>query len=232
VHDVAHEYPEIEIVGIDISQRMIAYAQAHAKARKLPNAHFQVMDALKPLNFPDGSFDLVNTRTIMGFVSATQWPLLIEECKRILRLGGVLRITEGETGFSNMAAYETLWGLINKAFSLTKRSFSPTGVFSDSTVMLRRLLQRAGFEHTRILSHVLDYSTGNALHDLVYQDMKVAFKLLYPFVKLTGDVTQEEFDDLYERAMKEMESNDFCALGYLLTAWGTKPTEVAEKDRV
>src|SRR5579859_6069735 len=59
VHEVAHTYPEMEVVGVDISQRMITYARTHAQVRKLPNARFIVMDVLKPLDFPDASFDLV-----------------------------------------------------------------------------------------------------------------------------------------------------------------------------
>src|SRR6266852_7513435 len=67
-HEVAHSYPEMEVTGIDISKRMIEYARAHARVRKLDNAHFRVMDALKPLGFPDESFDLVNARTIFAFM--------------------------------------------------------------------------------------------------------------------------------------------------------------------
>ncbi len=68
MHDVAHTYPEIEVTGIDISHNMIAYARAHAEVRGLTNAHFQVMNALEQLDFPDASFDLVNARAALGFV--------------------------------------------------------------------------------------------------------------------------------------------------------------------
>src|SRR5947209_2188732 len=60
VLQTAQEHPDIEVTGIDISVRMVEYAREHAKARGLDNAHFQVMDALKPLGFADNSFDLVN----------------------------------------------------------------------------------------------------------------------------------------------------------------------------
>src|SRR5690242_6061065 len=53
VHEVAHTYPDREVTGIDISTRMISYARAHARARRLANAKFIVMNALKPLQFPD-----------------------------------------------------------------------------------------------------------------------------------------------------------------------------------
>src|SRR6266566_8486846 len=44
--DVAFEYPEIEVMGIDLSRTMVEYARARAGARGLDNARFCVMDAL------------------------------------------------------------------------------------------------------------------------------------------------------------------------------------------
>src|SRR6266702_3784957 len=48
--EVADRYPDIKVVGIDISKSMIEYARALAKAQKLKNVEFLVMDALKPLH--------------------------------------------------------------------------------------------------------------------------------------------------------------------------------------
>src|SRR5581483_2738272 len=59
---VAHRQIQ-ELVGIDLSWRMIEYAQAQAKAQHVDQrTRWFVMDALKPLSFPDASFNLVNTR--------------------------------------------------------------------------------------------------------------------------------------------------------------------------
>src|SRR6266699_2543618 len=43
---------------------------------------------------PGGWFDLVNARTIAGFMRTSDWPALVQECVRILRPGGILRFTE------------------------------------------------------------------------------------------------------------------------------------------
>src|SRR6266436_6885658 len=56
--EVAFAYPEIEVVGFDISRAMIDYANAFARVQGLHNLSFQVMDILQPLTFPDSSFDL------------------------------------------------------------------------------------------------------------------------------------------------------------------------------
>lgn len=50
--EVAYTYSDIEVVGVDISERMIAYASAQAQVQQRANVSFQVMDILKPLAFP------------------------------------------------------------------------------------------------------------------------------------------------------------------------------------
>src|SRR5260370_21869077 len=90
VHTVAQTYPQTQATGIDVSTTMITYAQAIAHVMRLGNAHFCVMDATRPLDFPDASFDLVNARLVSGFLLSEQWPLLLAECTRMLRPGGIV----------------------------------------------------------------------------------------------------------------------------------------------
>src|SRR5215472_7892451 len=70
--DVAHTYPDRRVVGIDISTAMITYAQAQASAQRLSNVNFAVMNALQPLDFETGTFDLVNVRAAVGYVPREQ----------------------------------------------------------------------------------------------------------------------------------------------------------------
>jgi SAM-dependent methyltransferase len=57
VVNVAHHYPHIEAMGIDINRTMIDYANATARSQGLYNASFEVMDAKKPLAFQTNSQD-------------------------------------------------------------------------------------------------------------------------------------------------------------------------------
>src|SRR5437868_3986389 len=56
--EMAFHHQDMQVVGVDISVNMTRYAQAQAKVQGLDNAHFLAMDARKPLDFPDASFDL------------------------------------------------------------------------------------------------------------------------------------------------------------------------------
>ncbi len=222
VHEVAHSYPEMEVTGIDISARMVEYARAHAKVRRLDNAHFRVMNVLKPLDFPDGSIDLVNARAIFTFMPPASWPMLIQEALRILRPGGFIRLTEVEMGFANTPAFERYCWTFNRALQLAGQSFSPNGLHPGITPMLGRFLRDAGCQHIKKKAHVIDFSTGEDAHGGFYQDLRLGFKLGQPFLVKTGVITQEEVDQLYQQALDEMQSEQFCALWYLLTVWGEK----------
>src|SRR5438552_2495374 len=49
--DVARSYPNKEIIGIDISDMMLTYANEQKKLHELENIHFEKMDARQQLAF-------------------------------------------------------------------------------------------------------------------------------------------------------------------------------------
>src|SRR2546421_2811274 len=221
--DVAFEYPKKRVLGIDLSRSVIEYACAQARVQGLDNASFKVMDALKPLELPDNSFDLVNARFLFGFMAKEAWPKLMQECLRILRPGGILRLTECESPLSNSFASERLYGMISRSLFAAGRSFSPDGRHDGITPMLGRFLRDAGYQHIQQKAHVLDCSMGMEAYGSFYQDFMIGLKLLQPFMIKMGVTSEEEFEDQYQRALAEMMMNDFNGVWFYLSAWGTKP---------
>jgi ubiquinone/menaquinone biosynthesis C-methylase UbiE len=219
---LTQEYSHIQGVGIDISHLMIEYANRLATLRGLSNARFEVMDATKPLDFPDHHFDLVNGRILVGFLSKAQWPTLVQECARITRPGGMLRFTEAEWGFTNSPAFDTLSGFIGLAAYRAGHSFSPHGRTVGNATMLRFFLQRAGYQDIACQAHVVDYSAGTELHEGNVQDHLVFHKLIQPFFVQMQVATQEELESLYAQMEQEVQAPDFCALDFYLTVWGNK----------
>jgi SAM-dependent methyltransferase len=224
VQRVARDYPHMHVTGIDLSTTMVAYAQAMAGVMRLDNAHFCVMDATGPLYFPDASFDLVNARLVSGFLLPAHWPLLLAECQRLLRPGGIVRLTEGEWGIVTGAAPAAarLFGLGLDALHRAGRSFSPDGRYQAITPMLRQFLLRAGFGDLRCRSYAIDHSSRTEAHRGFCENYQLLFKLGQPFLLQQGLATQEELDTLYEQALCEMLAEDFGALLFLLTVWGRK----------
>jgi len=223
VQEVAFAYPEKEVVGIDSSTTMISYAQAQANVQHLENASFLVMDATEPLAFEDQSFDLVNARLI-AFLTPQQWPGLVQECLRILRPGGILRLTECQgPGITNSAAFEQQVSFFAQALYRAGQSYSPDGRQLGIVPMLSSFLRRAGCQHIGHRAHMIDFSAGEAAHALWSRDMKVFFKLLQPFFIATGVTTQEEADKLYAQMEIDMLSDDFSGVHLFTTVWGEKP---------
>jgi ubiquinone/menaquinone biosynthesis C-methylase UbiE len=221
--DVAQAYPETQVVGFDCSEPMIQYAGAHARSRGIQNVTFEVMNALHPLDFPGESFDLVNARGIFGFMSPETWPALLQECKRILRKNGVMRLTELETPYSNTPAHARLWDAFAQALYVTGRSYSPHGHNIGIVTVMSGLLRDAGFAQVRQKAHVADFSAGTKAFEGWYQSNKMTFPLLEPFIVQSGVISKEEYEQTYQQMVAEMLSNDFCGAVFLLTALGNKP---------
>ena len=223
VNEVAQQYPHIDVTGIDISKNTINYAKAHAQVRKLNNAHFVMMDALKPLDFPDAFFDIVNMRTVVGFVPPAQWVPYLTECTRVLRSGGILRLTEGEYGFTNKPAHEQFMALLNQAQYRAGRSFSPTGHNAGMIAMLRPLLKHAGIENIQSKAHVIDYSFGMEAYEEGIEDIKFVLELVQPLLFGTKVITPEAYTEMHTQILEEIQAEDFSGVTVLLTVWGEKP---------
>jgi len=102
VLDLASAYRHMEVVGVDLSEKMVNYANS----RKWPHTTFHLMDVRQPLDFPDETFDFVNARLLFTFMPKDAWPRLLKECKRITRPGGYVRLTESDTLISNSPAFD------------------------------------------------------------------------------------------------------------------------------
>lgn len=221
--EVAYTYSDMEVIGVDISERMIAYANAQAQVQQRPNVQFQVMNILHPLAFPDSSFDLINARLISGFMRQEAWPGFFAECLRLLRPGGILRLTEIEAGMANKLYFEKALHTGIAAMHRAGLSFSPNGLHYGIVQMLPYLFRQAGFSLLGTKAHFLDFSYGTEAHESFCQDLELALPLFEPLIVKTGLATSEEWQELFQAGLAEMYEEDFCSAWMMLTAWGKKP---------
>jgi SAM-dependent methyltransferase len=222
---VAATHPNITVVGIDRSQQMIEYARSRARMRNIQNARFSFTDITQLLELTDGSFDLVNARFLQPVLPRSVWPLFISECKRVLRPGGILRLGEFEFGASNMPATNRLMQLVPEVFYQTGRSFSPDGHSMGITYMLGHFLRAGGYCDVNLRAYAVDYSVGSPCYQSFTQYLRITFSqyFLGSYLTKEGIMTQEAYEDLYERALREMLSDQFCAIAYFLTVLGERP---------
>ncbi|HLI69130.1 MAG TPA: methyltransferase domain-containing protein [Ktedonobacteraceae bacterium] len=219
--EVAKTYPSISLlVGIDISQRMLDFARARAEAEGVSDrVEFHVMDALRMLEFPNDFFSLVNQRLGWGYLRTWDWPKLLQEFQRVARPGGVVRVTESDLGRNTSSAAMQLIELSQKAFYQSGHLFTPTG---DGVIgQLARLLQRHGLQNVRTRTYTLEYPFGSPGWQLALEDMRLVYRTMRPFLEKWVHIP-DNYEEIYQQALRDVQQPDCVGGLTLLTAWGTK----------
>jgi ubiquinone/menaquinone biosynthesis C-methylase UbiE len=223
VIETAKTYPNISyLVGADISSKMIEYARAQAKAKQVSErVEFRVMDALRMLEFPTGSFDLVNHRLAVSWVRTWDWPKLLEEYQRVARPGGVVRISEADWVMETSSpALSRFLGLGLKAFYQAGHFFTPKsdGVAGE----LPRLLSQHGLENVQTRACTMEYRAGTLEWQDFYKDMELGIRTSQPFLR-KWMCLPDDYESICQQALSEMQHPDFVAKGHMQTVWGTTP---------
>ena len=220
--ELAQQYPTIQVVGIDISERMIRYAQQRAEeAGVADRVTFQIMDALQGLAFREHSFDLVNERASSGYVRTWEWQKFLEELQRVARPSGVVRITEGEMFHSNAPALGKLCELPVRALHHAGHFFEPTvtGIIDH----LKMLMKQTQYVHIHQRSYVLEYETGTQTPEAqaFSEDIQYLFRTIRPFLRKFGGLP-DDYTALYQQAVEELQQPGYVVRAGGLTVWGTK----------
>jgi ubiquinone/menaquinone biosynthesis C-methylase UbiE len=221
--EAATTYPSISaLVGVDVSDKMLAYARRQAEAQQVSDrVQFRVMDALRRLDFPDDSFDLVNLRFGMSYLRTWDWPSLLQEMGRVSQAGGVIRVTESEMIFeSSSSALLQLTHLLFEAFCQAGHFFTPTG--DGVTSQLARLLQQSGLKPVQTRAHAVEYRSGTASGQHFAEDMKHVFRTVVPYIRKWTSVPAD-YETIYQQALAELQQPDCVTTWRLLTAWGSSP---------
>ena len=222
LRETARTYPTIEkLVGGDISGQMMEYARAQAKAELLDErVQFKTMDALRVLEFPVGSFDLVNQRLGGSWLRTWDWKKILLEYQRVCRPGGIIRITDANVIESNSPALTKLLDIFLMVFYRSGRFFEEER--SGLTSRLASLMTQYGIEDVQTRVCTLVYRAGTESTQDFCRDMVLTFHVLLPFFQKWTRVPSD-YQEISQQALKEMEQPDFVATWTLLTAWGIRP---------
>jgi ubiquinone/menaquinone biosynthesis C-methylase UbiE len=222
--EVAKTYPHMALlVGVDISGTILEYAQAQAQAQEHQVAHrieFRAMDALRRLEFPDDLFDLVNQRLGSSFLRAWDWMRILQEYKRVVRPGGIVRITESDmVKESSSPALLRFNDIVFRALDEAGHflGHQPDGVTSE----LVNLLKQQGFRNIQTRVHRVEYRTGTPQGERYFEDTRYATRTLLPFLQKWTQVP-EDYDSLCQQMFNEMQQPDFFSIWQLLTVWAVK----------
>jgi ubiquinone/menaquinone biosynthesis C-methylase UbiE len=226
--EAARTYPTIErLVGVDISNKMMAYARAKAKDEGLDGrVEFLTMDALRILEFPASSFDLINQRAGISWLRTWEWTKLLSEYQRVCRTDGIIRITEGTIVVeSNSPALTKLSEISLEAMHHSGRlwTLNSGGVGHE----LASLMTTHGIKDVESRTHTLVHRAGTQAGQYFYDDVAMTFRIGLPFLQKWARIPSD-YEEIYQQTLKEMRQPDFFATVTFLTAWGKSP---AKKER-
>jgi ubiquinone/menaquinone biosynthesis C-methylase UbiE len=214
----------MSLVGIDIDEYFVQAARTEAQmARVDDRVVFLKMDALKKLEFPDASFDLVNLRFRNGFLRLWDWPNLLKEAARVTRPQGVIRITEMEIArrSSSPALLQIGQMAVNAFFHSGHFSEpEPTGL----TAHLEEFLLQQGYQQiqTKRIAPLIELKgeTGRITHE----SLITHFMRLRSFVVKWSGSGAKEYDCLYQELLNDMQQNDFFYDQPYFIIWGMRGT--------
>lgn len=219
--EVARALPQASLrVGIDVSKRMLDYAQAQAEAQQVnERVEFHVMDALRMLEFPSQTFNLVNQRIGTGYLRTWDWQKLLQEYQRVCVPGGIVRVTEMDvTPRSNSPALMQIGELFVQALANAGHLFTSQG---DSIVnQLPKLLEQHGLQNVQTHAYTLEHRNGSPEWPGYVENTMSAFRTLAPFLRKWTQVP-DDYEAIYQQMLHEIQQPDAFMIGTLVTAWGT-----------
>lgn len=130
--------PSGRVVGIDLSDRMVAAAQRAADERRLPNAGFARMDAER-LALPDAGFDVAICA--LGLMYMPEPLQALREMRRVLRQGG--RVALAVWGERLRCGWSALFPIVDAEVA---SDVCPLFFRLGEQDALARLCAEAGFE--------------------------------------------------------------------------------------
>jgi len=200
-HLVAPRVSPGSVIGIDLSDNMLALA----RSKKSKNVQFLGM-AAERLVFKPETFDLVTMGEALAYLGDPNDALA--EARRVLREGGRLAVSNQRRSLSTRAQdlfFQGLAPLARRHYLSLPRYSSERSRFGEPNV-LPQLLDRAGFEVTRVTEMVTGGRTRDAKEwtDL----MAGAGPLPNTLIRALGPRFRDELEAEIESAMESLGDPD------------------------
>jgi ubiquinone/menaquinone biosynthesis C-methylase UbiE/CheY-like chemotaxis protein len=192
---------EGHVLGLDISEKMVAVAQADAVARGSSNTSFRRSDA-ESLACVDASFDLALCS--LGLMYVPEPAVAVAEMRRVLRPSG--RIAVSVWGQRRHCGWAELFPIVDRR---VKSDVCPMFFFLGAPGALEATLENAGF---------IDVSVTRLRVDLAYSDESQALGAAFlggpvslPYGRF-GDDERRDVEREYLDSIEEFRNGE----GYLL----------------
>jgi ubiquinone/menaquinone biosynthesis C-methylase UbiE len=222
--NVAQMYPEIDVVGLERGCLLASYASGQAEACKLGNVcYLPLGEDLTKLAFSDNSFDLVNINYLFILLHPHEWPLFFQECLRITRPGGYIRVFGQDWGITNSPAIEKLAEIFLRGLKKAHLGLSPNGRYIGVLPFLNSFLRQAGWIDIQRRAMIDDYLKGAGMPNNPEQAINLMANAMRAITIQQQMATPEEFEELLAQAVIDLEREDFCSCLLTVAFCARKP---------
>jgi ubiquinone/menaquinone biosynthesis C-methylase UbiE len=210
------------VVGIDVAEKMVQETAADLRARQIPNATVQQMDA-ECLTFPNASFDAVLCSHALPLLPQVERALA--EFHRVLRPGGKVGICMPYGGDERWLWYTHLLFAYHHTYHLSTAWIPRILDASEVT----RLLQEAGFKEISTASQEYEfvYATAQQWWEAQWTDAA-----RFPLEGMLPAVLEQFKDEVFERLASDLQPDALHYRRKAILVVGTKQLVHTKKEKM
>jgi ubiquinone/menaquinone biosynthesis C-methylase UbiE len=220
--ELAKTYPSLQITAIDTSSRVVEFARAQAESQQIHNVNFMQASAFNIDIFPDNSFDFVSGRFMVGFMPHDYWPHIATECKRILRPGGVLCLTDTELPLTSSPICQQFYEAMTEA--LYRKGYGRSHSNIQVTLSLWPALLQAQYDRIEQKMHRLDFSFYTEEYQPNCQNIIALVSLMKPCILEMKVLSEQEYEIMQGQILADLYAEGFLGEWLVLSVWGRKPS--------
>ena len=217
--EMALEFPMAQVVGLDIVPPGNIAPLLASQGAQAANISFVAADLLKPLPFPDATFDYVHQQCMFEDLPAQHWPQILRELARITRPGGWVECVEpAEEIFDAGPGYQRLG-------AWTARMCRERGLDPDMGPKLRLLLHGAGLEQIveRVAPAFPDRTPSRERRLWQAQAIGVYETAIRDALLAAGIVTEDRYAAVLAQTRDEFTQARYANSDIIYVAYGRKP---------
>ena len=210
--EMAQQFPGARVIGLDL---VSPATDSHGLPGTHPlNYEFRTGNILEGLDFPDGTFDFVHQRLLIGAIPAERWPGVVAELARVTRSGGWVELVEAAPVPGGGPALQALTSWMIAATA-------SRGVDVYICDHIGRFLAQAGMQSVQFRELQLPVGVrGGRIGAMAETNYLALFASLRNFILARQLTSAEHFDSSLESARAELHHGHYTSPYFV--AWGRK----------
>jgi signal transduction histidine kinase/ubiquinone/menaquinone biosynthesis C-methylase UbiE len=215
--ELAREFPDADVIGIDIVNPTAAYAEPDLPSPT--NYRFQLANLLETLPFADNSFDYVHMRFVSVGLPIGKWPAVVSELARVTAPGGWVELMEAMPMEGGGPAIEQLLSMLMQASK--GRGMVPLQMDQMCT-----WLKDANVESIEKRIEKLPFGSSHGrLGHYIALDIFTGIRGVGAGLVQMGFISQSAFDELVQQADEDAHTGEHQCVLPIYIAYGRKPLQ-------